>query len=610
MKFGELAEYLERLATTTLRNEMMEVLSELLTTVDEHEVKQTVYLVLGRLRPKYEKLEFNLAEKMVVRAIAQAVAKSIDQVDDQYKKIGDLGEVVVDYRGKSSDHSLSQGSELTVEQVYEEMVKIASDSGQGSHERKVTRLAKLIGELDAQSSKYVVRIVMGKLRLGFSDKTILDALSYMESGSKENRKKLDYLYQIAPDVGELARLVKLGGVAGASGKIKIELGRPVAPSLAQRIPSADEMIKKMGKVIAEPKFDGTRVQIHFSRNKVPNTRLAQGSELVQTGLFGKDEKPSSWVRTFTRNLDENTEMFPELARMGEQTTANELILDSEAVGYDPVTGKMMPFQMTITRKRKHGVEEASSTVPLKFYVFDVLYLDGESLLNKPLHERREILGKIIKINERMEERKNGGDVLVVDELIVTESARELRDFHKQQLDMGLEGAVVKKYDGVYEPGRQGFNWVKFKEEEGEEGKLSDTVDAVVMGYYVGKGKRQKFGLGAFLVGIKDNDNAKIWTIAKVGTGLSDVQFGELYQRLQECISRKIDESYVVDKSLYPDVWVAPRMIVEIAADEITKSPVHSSGYALRFPRLVRFRDDKELAETTSTKELLEIAGIV
>ncbi|KKU87101.1 MAG: putative DNA ligase [Microgenomates group bacterium GW2011_GWF2_47_9] len=586
MQFSELAHEFEQIEKTSLRNEMMRLLADLMKRVSETEIAKTIYLALGGLRPKYDRLEFNLAEKMVVRAIAITTKTAIEDVGTSYQKTGDLGELLQTMREGA------ESSPLSIEQVYERLETIAREQGTGSQERKLRKLSLLLGEIDAVSGKYVVRIVLGKLRLGFSDKTILDALSYMETGSKEASELLLSAYQLAPDVGELARLVKTVGTQEARRLVNVELGRPVIPALAQRLKTAEEMIAKMGRVIVEPKFDGTRVQIHIDLD-----HTQRGPDGGQNGLF-EEEKQQIWVKTFTRNLDENSEMFPELLKIGRQLRAKTLVLDSEAVGYDPKTGKLVPFQMTITRKRKHAVVEAQANVPLRFFVFDVMYKDGVSLLEEPLYKRREILKSVIKTGGE-------GDALVIDESIETANQTELREYHKRQLENGLEGVLVKKIDGKYEPGRQGFNWVKFKEEEGTRGKLSDTVDAVVMGYYKGKGKRQKFGLGAFLVGVRDGE--KMLTIAKIGTGLSDEQFRELFVKLKNHESRVMNKSYVVTKALWPDVWVEPAIVVEVAADEVTKSPTHSSGMALRFPRLVRIREDKGVEQSTSMDELGEIA---
>ncbi|MBU1071209.1 ATP-dependent DNA ligase, partial [Patescibacteria group bacterium] len=296
----------------------------------------------------------------------------------------------------------------------------------------------------------------------------------------------------------------------------------------------------------------------------------------------------------TRNLEESSHQFPELKNIHKWVKAKSLILDAEAVGVDPKTGKMLPFQETITRKRKHGIEDAASRVPLKFFVFDILYKNGKSLLDKTYEERRKILTTTV--------RKN--NVLVVDEVVVTEKIDEVHKLHESFLKEGLEGAVVKKMDGRYLPGRQGWGWVKIKESEGETGKLTDTLDLVVMGFNRGKGKRASFGVGAFLGGVRKGE--KILTLAKVGTGLTDEQFGELKKRLDKLVVVEKPKVYEVLKILEPDVWVEPGLVVEVAADEITKSPSHTAGVALRFPRLVRFRDDKRVDQATSVEELMGI----
>jgi DNA ligase-1 len=592
MKFSRLAAFFGQIEATSLRNAKTVILADVLKEAELEEVDKLVYLALGGLRPQFDRLEFNLAEKMILRAIAQSAGKLASEIESEYQKIGDLGELMV---------SLASGStsELSVSAVYEQLTKIAQDAGSGSQERKVTGLSKLVKVVDSPSAKYIIRMVAGKLRLGFSDKTVIDALSYLEHGTKEFSTSLETAYQMRPDPGFLARRVKEVGVTRAIETMNVEMGTPIVPALAQRLKTASDMIEKMGTVLVEPKFDGTRVQIHFSRKMESQSsdhspKITQGSELgIQASMFAAEEekKPAFWVRTFTRNLDESSAMFPELQKVAEHIKADEVILDSEAVGYDPKTGKLVPFQMTITRKRKHGIEEASGSVPLKFFVFDIMYLNGKSLIGLPLHERRKILRDTI----------SEGEILQIDESIETDDPAILRNYHRQQLDAGLEGALVKQIDGAYMPGRTGFNWVKFKEAEDSRAKLADTIDVAIMGYYLGKGKRSTFGLGAFLVGVRSGEH--VVTLAKVGTGITDEIFKELRIRLEKIKTEKIPEGYSVPKVLEPDVWVEPRVVVEVAADEITISPTHSAGYALRFPRLVKFRDDKGLDQITSLEEV-------
>jgi DNA ligase-1 len=570
MLFREVALTFSQLDGLASRNAMTELLSTWLSQVDEAEIAMAVNLSLGQLAPPYERIEFNLAEKMVVRALSEAFEQSQAAVWSAFKTSGDLGEVAFTLKQKQSKIE----EDVTLAEVYDQLKALATDSGTGSQERKVTSLSQLLVQVDALGAKYIARMVAGRLRLGFSDMTVLDALSVMLGGNKSARKELELAYQVFPNVGEIARLTKQFGVSEITQKVQVTLGVPVVPALAQRLKTAREMIEKMGEVMVEPKYDGTRVQIH-----------------VQT-------TPDFWIRSYTRNLDESTAMFPELNQISEQLKATSVILDTEAVGVHPQTGKLLPFQMTITRKRKHGVAQAAHDVPLVFFTYDILFLDGKPLIHLPLRKRRELLESIVK----------PGSVLQLDPTLVTADANEVKAFHLKQLSLGFEGAMVKKIDSPYQPGRRNWSWVKFKEVEEAQGKLSDTIDAVVMGFYAGKGKRTKFGIGAFLVGVRDESElGMVKTIAKIGTGLTDEQWRELKRRLEQEVSLSKPTAYEVANNLEPDVWVDPSVVVEIAADEITISPMHSAGVALRFPRLVTFRDDKSLEQATSLTEVKAIA---
>lgn len=567
MKLIVWSNYLEKLEKIASRNTMTEVLVELVRELKGDGIEKAIYLMLGRLGPLYDNPEFALAEKQVIKAIALAFDQETEAVTKLYKRKGDLGEVAFRYKVKGERLEV-KGLEVT--DLYDELLKIAKDGGQGSQERKIEGLANLIKKTDTISAKFIVRIVMSKLRLGFSDKTIIDALSVMEKGDKSAKANLELAYSLRPDVGWLVKTVKEKGVSEAV-KQKAEVGIPISPMLCQRLKTAKEMINKMNIVAIEPKFDGTRVLVHFDRN-------------------GKEWQ----IKTFTRNLEETSWMFPELKEIGKHVKANKLILDCEAIGYDPKTKKLVNFQTTITRKRKHGIAAQASQVPIRFYIFDVIYKDGESLLDNTYEERRKILKETIL----------GKDLLVVDDYWVTDDPKMILQKHKELIAQGLEGVIVKKIDSQYVPGRTAWRWVKMKEAEDSAAKLSDTLDLVVMGFNAGKGKRTSFGLGAFLVGVKDGN--KILTISKIGTGLTDEQFKELKHRLDKIVTNKKPVEYEVDKNLYPDVWVEPKVVVEIAADEITKSPTHSAGVALRFPRLVRFRDDKNTEQITTLQEVKEI----
>jgi DNA ligase-1 len=560
MKFREFAEYLEKLEKTPSRLEITSILTDLFKKTSSNEIQKTVYLTLGVLAPNYEGVLLNLAEKMVLRSISLAYSKDIESVTKLYKEMGDVGNVA-ELLAKNDGRKVK--SELTVLDVYEKLLEIAKDNGAGSQDRKIEKMSYILTRVGPLSARFVARIPVGRLRLGFSEKTVVDALA---GHDPKIQKEIEAAYNIRPDIGFIAKLVKEGNLKAA----KPVVGVPVVPVLAARLNSTSEMIKKMGDVSVEPKFDGLRIFIHFRR---------------------KD----NFIRIFTRNMNAiPLDTFPELKEVGKFIKADEAILDSEAIGVDEKREMFLDFQKTIQRRRKHDIAKNSTEIPLQFQVFDIVLFNGKSLIDTPYIERREILKKAV----------TSGSLLRIDENTITSDPEVIKKMHAKYLSMGLEGVVVKKANGGYVSGRTGWNWVKMKEVEGKNGRLSDTVDCVVMGYSVGKGKRSGFGIGQFLVGVKDGDIYK--TVTKVGTGLTDAQFRELNTRLKKLSSREKPKEYDVDKDLTPDFWVIPSLVVELAADEITVSPKHTAGLALRFPRLINFRDDKEANQSTTIEELKAI----
>jgi len=579
MKFQKLAQYFSRLEATTSRLEITAILADLLRESSPQEVAKICYFSLGRLAPLYAGVEFNLAEKLMIKVLAKAFGQKEEKIRQEFKSIGDLGEMVYKLKIKNPKSQVpdkfqipnSKNPKLTVEEVYQRLLEIAKENGEGSVERKIEKMATLIKELDPLSAKYVVRIPLGRLRLGFSELTILDALSWMLVGDKSKRKEIEAAYNVRADVGEIAKGLKAKEPLGGLKKIKPTVGVPIMPALCQRLPTPEEMIEKMGVVAVEPKFDGTRLQVHFRRPDL--------------------------VVIFTRNLENATAMFPDIVEgVKKEVKAREAILDGEAIGFDPKTGEFLPFQETIKRKRKYEVRQKAKEIPLKYFVFDILYKDGESLLGLPLEKRRKILEETLPVtNERV----------VLTFQIITDNPEELRRFHDEQVVKGLEGAVVKKWQAGYDPGRRGYTWVKFKaEKKGKRGGgLKDTLDCVVMGYYKGRGKRAAFGIGAFLVGVRESENSdRFLTISKIGTGLTDEQWKELKAKSEKLRVKSQPKEYKVNKNLAPDVWCQPQLIVEIEADNITISPIHTAGFALRFPRLLRFREDKSPKQATTLVE--------
>lgn len=610
MQFSDFAHYLEKLERTASRLEMTAQLAEVFKALQGSEVAEASYLLEGRMLPAYQSLEFQMSVKMVVRALARADwqmpdrgAAAVDTlfgevdwtsrevaVNSAYKRLGDIGaaaQELLTNEGSAKKLQTKTVSALSISQVYKALFEIAKNNGEGSQERKVQLLVTLLNTLDPLSAKYVCRIIVGTLRLGFSTMTLLDSLSWAMTGSKKENSLLEAAYQKKADIGKLAESYLAHTDEAkrqqALADYNIEVGVPIVPQLCQVLASSEDVIEKMEEVYAEAKYDGLRVQIHLSRKGLPNP--VDGGERIH-------------VKSFTRNLEDSTHMFPELVKLLDQVQADEVIFDGEAIGYDPATGKLLPFQETITRKRKHDVEKATQNVPLRFFIFDVLAVDGKSLLETELRTRKELLQNILAETEQF----------VRTSFLTTSDPKELQKFHEEQLAQGLEGVVIKQVDSPYQSGRKGWYWVKMKQAAGTHAKLQDTIDCVVLGYYFGRGKRTEFGLGAFLVGVLTSEQTVV-TIAKIGTGMSDEQIKEL-KKLADAIKVETQPTaYSVTKELVPDVWIAPEIVAEIAADEITRSPLHTAGVALRFPRLIKLRSDKSWQDATTLSQLQQIAQV-
>lgn len=612
MKFSRLAQYFSRIESTPKRLEITAILADLLKESEASEIDKICYLTLGQLAPLYEGVEFNLAEKMMVRVLASAYGRSDEEAKKIYKEKGDLGDAA-EYLANckqltaNGEREAVRRSPLAVSAVYDRLRRVAEASGAGSQERKIRGMAELFQSLDPLSVKYVARIPVARLRLGFSDKTILDALSVAEVGDRSLRPLVERAYNVSADIGRIAKLVKTKGKSGLE-KIEVTVGVPVRMAAAERLPTPKEILEKMGgKLAAEPKYDGFRVQVHLDRSRRPKVKGPKEGQLVlASALKGGGLPPTTsgegWVRIFSRNLENTTSMFPEIVAAAQELPAKALILEGEAIAYNPETKEFEPFQETAKRKRKYGIKEKAVEFPLKVFAFDLLYLDGQDLTREPYEKRRRMLEKLVSDHE--------DTILVAEEKVFTD-AKDLEAFFLEQVEHGLEGVMTKRLDGVYQAGVRNFNWVKLKRVEG--GRLEDTIDGVVLGYYKGRGKRTQFGIGGFLVAVYDDKTDTFKTISRVGSGLTDEEWREMRRRIEALRTKEKPKNVEVEKTLTPDVWADPAIVVAIRADEITRSPLHTAakkgeepGLALRFPRLMAFRDDKGPEQATTVAEVEEM----
>ncbi len=575
MKFSKLAVFFEKIEETSSRLEITRLLADLFKKLSPEEIEKTIYLLQGRVAPLYQATEFGVAEKTIIKSIVLALNLDKKFFENKYKEMGDLGKTVENF--KKEIHSLEE-KDLSILEVFSDLDIMAHSAGQGSQELKTNILAHLIRQVDPISSRYLVRIPIATMRLGFSDMTILDGFSWMIAGDKSLRPIIEKAYHVRPDLGFIARVIKEKGIKGLDG-VKPKIFTPIIMMRAERLSSGKEIIEQIGRCAIESKYDGFRLQVHYQNNQ---------------------------VRLYSRNLEDASFMYPDLVKaIKEEIKAKEIIFEGEAIGFDPKTGGFLPFQETVQRKRKYDIEAKAIEIPLKLFAFELLYLDGKDYINLPYQQRREALETVIKKTKTIESQT----ILLAEEIIVEDEKRIERLFD-EAITKGLEGIIAKKLDGVYKPGARGWNWIKFK--RSYSAKIEDSIDCLVMGYDSGKGKRAGFGIGAFLVGVYDKKIDKYLTVAKIGTGLTDEEWREIKKRCDRFKAEKKPALYEVDKLMEVNQWVKPSLVVEIKADEITISPVHTAGrqtnhtktgFALRFPRLFKFRDDKRPEDSTTLDEL-------
>jgi DNA ligase-1 len=576
MEFANLARTFEELERTSSRLTMIELVTQLFRSIERpEEIQQVCYLMQGRVAPFYEALEMGMADKSVMKSIALASHSTPEQIAALYATLGDLGLVAEQVQREIK----RDPTVLSVGEVFERLKAIAQTSGKGAVEHKSARLADLLTQVDSVSAKYVVRILLGNLRMGIGDATVLEALAKARWNDAKKRKLLEGAYHKTSDLGLIARtLWEHPGEDDAElaiAALDVQVGKPVHSQLAERLKSAEAIIAKMGTVVAQYKYDGLRAQIH---------------------------KDGEHVTIFSRNLENQSHMFPELIEGTlRQVRAESAILDAEALAYNATSEEFLPFQETTRRRRKHGIEAMAQQLPLKAFVFDILYKDGVSLLDTPLLERLKILEQTIS---------EASDILMLTASREVQDAHELTLLFDEAISKGLEGLVVKKPESRYEAGARNFNWVKLKRHSA--GALGDTIDCVLLGYLFGRGKRAAFGAGSLLVGLYDPERDLFVTVTKIGTGLSDEQWRSIRERTRglEVAHRPARVSSLIE----PSVWVEPQLVLEVLADEITRSPIHTAGkvgdepgYALRFPRLVTFREaDKQPEDATTVQELIEL----
>lgn len=565
-------ETFEQMEQTSSRIALTDYLVMLFKKTPADIIDKVTYLIQGKLYPDYEGIELGLAEKMVIRAIASSSGNDISQVEQVYRQTGDLGDAAGEAMKSKSQSTLFSES-MTVERVYSTFDRIARTTGAGSQEIKLRLISSLLNDATPAEGRYIIKFVMGQLRLGIADYSVLDALALAFTGDKANRKALENAYNVSSDLGTVARLLATKGLAAVQ-SVQITLFKPIRPMLAERaITTEDAMARMESKAGIEYKLDGERVQVHK----------------------GKDR-----VELFSRRLEKITGHYPDVIK-SVKSIKSEVILEGEVVAINSQTGEYLPFQELMHRRRKHGVEEAMENYPVVMNFFDILYVDGKSKTSMTYEDRRKLLKKVLS------GAKDGKIRLV--EQIVASAPEEVEKFMATAIENGCEGVMIKQLLSTYRAGAREYAWIKLKREYRSD--LADTLDLAIVGALHGRGRRAgKYG--ALLLAAYDAKSDMFQSVTKVGTGFTDEHLEQFYKDLEQHV---INHRHArVETGMEMDVWFEPKIVIEVIASEITISPSHAAaknalrpgyGLALRFPKFTgKIRDDKKPEDATTVEEIV------
>ena len=570
MDFEQVVEVYSQLEKTASGNSMREILADFFKSVPKEDIAKVAYLTLGQIASEYEGEVLGMAEKSVLKAVAMASGMELGKLGKMLDETGDIG-LTAEKALQKKPQTLVPLGKLTLREVFEKLHKVTAQGGSGSQDAKVTIIAQLLQKASPAGAKYITRMVVGTLRMGVGDMTVLDALAIAYTGEKKNKEILERAYNICPDVGVIAQTLVAEGLSGVE-KIDVHVGRPIKMMLAQRVEVLEDVAEKMpGQVTVEGKYDGERIQAH------------------------KDKKGK--ITLFSRRLENITNQFPDLVGYLEKNVdAKEFVVEGEVIAID-AAGKSLPFQTLMQRKRKHDVADFVTKVPVQLKLFDLLYYNGKTQLHEAYYTRTERLEKIVSCTKH----------LTIADKIVTDDVEEIHAFFVKMLKSGFEGIIIKSMaeDSEYQAGTRGWNWIKWKKEYVKE--MSDTFDLVIVGAFYGRGRRSGV-YGALLCATYNEKTDTFETLCKLGTGLTDELLEELPTRLAKYKITHKAARLQVKREMEADVWFEPAIVVEVLAAEITKSPYHTtgSGLALRFPRFVKFREDKKAEQATTSLEVMEM----
>ena len=576
MKYQKLVNVYQRLEATTKRLEKTHIISEFLKTVEAEDLPKVILLLQGKVFPNWDQSKIGVASRLILKAIAISTGIETKKIEENWKRSGDLGKTAEELVVLKKQATLFS-KELNVKKVFDNLRKLATLEGAGTVERKMRLIAELLTSAKPLEARYVVRTVLGELRVGVGEGSLRDAVVWaffakdigFTYDEKENDIKVDnreeynkYVnsvqkaYDLSNDFSSVAKIAKTKGLKGLN-DMQIKVGKPIKVMLAIKVKDIAEGFERVGKPAAiEYKYDGFRMQIH---------------------------KDKQGISIFTRRLEDVTKQFPEVVEyVKKHVKGKEFIIDSEAVGYNPKSGKYLPFQSISQRiKRKYEIEKMAKQFPVELNIFDVIYYEGKNLIKEEFGKRHELLWKIVDQVPRK---------IILAKNLITSEEKEVEKFYNESLKAGNEGVMFKALDAPYKPGARVGHMVKLK-------PTMETLDLVIVGADWGEGIRASW-LSSFTIACIDEDG-NFLEVGKVGTGIKEkeeegVSFEQLTKMLKPLITSTKGKG----------VKIRPKIVIEVRFEEIQKSPTYASGYALRFPRLVQIREDRS-ADDISTLEMVE-----
>ena len=575
MLFSKIADTFAALESTSSRLEMTDILARSFEGMDPSDLRNTIYLSQGMLHPDFYPEKLGMADRLILQSIASTSGNPVEKVEQMWIKEGDTGTVAETLIANKKQMSLFS-EPLTLENVVAGLRSIESSEGKDSQNKKIKILSSMLHDAEPLEARYLCRIVTGRMRVGASSMTILDALAQCYA-DKENRPEIERAFNVTCDLGLIGETLAREGMEGI-GKIKVTRGSPIKVMLAERLPSLGEVMERMGgRCGMEFKYDGMRAQIHITKDS---------------------------ARIYSRRLENLTDNFPDICdRLRKNLKGKEAIIEGECVAVNAEDGSLMPFQNVTHRRRKHDMESAINDVPVKIFMFDILYLDGEDLTLRPYPERRRILSETFEMDDKVG----------MTTMEIIESTEAAEEFFDRAISSKCEGVMAKSLsdESIYRAGSRGFLWIKYKKDYHE--TLTDSFDLVVVGAFYGMGKRAgKYG--ALLMASFDQETGQYCTVCKLGTGFDDAFLDGMPALLDEYKSDKQPKS--VNAKMIPDVWFEPTVVLEVVGAEISQSPIHTAAYGwikdetgigIRFPRFTgRVRDDKGPEMSTSVQEIYEM----